>query len=178
MRYEHMYTQRRPKPFFVMAPYEVKEAVAVEVTSASVEDAAELLQLQKLAYQKESQLYGGYQIPPLVETLEQLKEVFKTHAFFKVTIDGKIIGSVRVLEENGTCHIGRLMVHPSFQKRGIGTQLLLEVEHKFALCRRFELFTGDRSVGNIRLYEKLGYKRVKEGMQAGNVKLVYLEKTR
>lgn len=152
--------------------------MTAEITNANVEDAEEILTLQKLSYQSESQLYGGYLIPPLVETLDELKQVFGTHTFLKATVNGRIVGSVRVLEENGSCRIGRLMVHPDFQKRGIGTQLLLEVERRFPSCRRFELFTGDRSVGNIRLYEKLGYKAFKGGEQAGNVKLVYMEKTR
>ena len=150
----------------------------MEITRASAEDTKEILALQKLAYQGESQLYDGYPIPPLTESTDEIREKFRNHLFLKATEGGRIVGSVRVLEENGTCYIGRLMVHPDFRKRGIGTQLLSEVERRFSFCRRFELFTGDRSAGNIRLYKRLGYKAFKVGEQAGDVKLVYFEKTR
>jgi ribosomal protein S18 acetylase RimI-like enzyme len=95
-----------------------------------------------LAYRSEAKLHGDFQIPPLVETINELKDKFKTHVLLKATDDGKIIGSVRVLQKDNTCHIGRLMVHPDFQNRGIATKLLMEIEKTFS-CSRFELFTGE-----------------------------------
>jgi ribosomal protein S18 acetylase RimI-like enzyme len=70
------------------------------------------------------------------------------------------------------------MVHPDCQNRGIGTKLLLEAERVFPSCRRLELFTGDRSVKNIHLYKKLGYRVFKSEKPEGNVNLVFLEKQR
>jgi ribosomal protein S18 acetylase RimI-like enzyme len=147
------------------------------IQTANIDDAKEILKLQKLAYKSETKLHGDFQIPPLVETLEELKDKFKTHVFLKVTADGKIIGSVRVLQEDDTCYVGRLMVHPEFQNRGIAAKLLMEIERIF-LCSRFELFTGEKSVKTIRLYEKLGYKKFKVEKPEANVTLVFLEKTR
>lgn len=57
----------------------------------------------------------------------------------------------------GSCFIGRLIVHPDFQNRGIGTGLMNKIERRFRDSARFELFTGHKSEGNIRLYRKLGY---------------------
>jgi len=42
----------------------------------------------------------------------------------------------------------------------------------------FELFTGSRSEANIRLYERLGYRRSHEQVLSPGVTLVYLEKRR
>ncbi len=144
---------------------------------ANINDAVEILALQKLAYQSESKLHGDFQIPPLAESLDELKDKFKTHVFLKVTNEGKIIGSVRVFQKDNTCNIGRLMVNPNFQNRGIATELLMEIERMFP-CSRLELFTGEKSVRSIHLYEKLGYKRFKVEKPAGNVTLIFLEKTR
>ena len=47
---------------------------------------------------------------------------------------GGIIGSVRAYQENGTVYIGKLMVYPKMQKKGIGTKLLLEIETKDMSC--------------------------------------------
>ena len=147
------------------------------IQKANVNDAEEILALQKLAYKNEAKLHDDFQIPPLVESLDELRNRFKTHVFLKVTNEGEIIGSVRILQKDNTCHIGRLMVHPNFQNRGIATRLLKEIEEMFP-CTRFELFTGEKSVKTIRLYEKLGYRRFKVETPEGNVSLIYLEKTR
>lgn len=151
-------------------------SASVTIEAANLGDAERILSIQKLAYQKEAKIYGDFQIPPLLETLDELKDKFKTHVILKATIDGKTVGSVRALSKDGTCHISRLMVHPDYQNRGIATKLLLEIERRHPSCRRFELFTGEKSVKNIRLYEKLGYKVFKTDEPLGNVKLVYLEK--
>lgn len=149
----------------------------MNIETAKINDAEEILLLQKLAYKSEAKIHGDFQIPPLVETLEELKAKFKTHVFLKVIAEGKIIGSVRISQKDNTCHIGRLMVHPDFQNRGIATKLLMEIERLFS-CSRFELFTGEKSIKNIRLYEQLGYTKFKVEKPAANVNLVFLEKTR
>ncbi|MGD0450270.1 MAG: hypothetical protein ABSA79_04330 [Candidatus Bathyarchaeia archaeon] len=65
------------------------------IQTANIDDAEEILTLQKLAYKSEAKLHGDFQIPPLVESLDELKDKFKTHVFLKVTADGKIIVSVK-----------------------------------------------------------------------------------
>jgi RimJ/RimL family protein N-acetyltransferase len=147
----------------------------MQIGRANIRDSEEILALQKLAYSSEAKLHGDFQIPPLTESIDELRDKFKTHIFLKATIDDKIVGSVRAFQEEDTCYVGRLMVHPDFQNQGIGTKLLLEVERLFS-CRKFELFTGERSLRNIRLYEKLGYRRFKVERFGDNFALVYLEK--
>ena len=148
------------------------------IEKAKLDDAQEILSIQRLAYQDEAKIYDGFPIPPLLETLDELKSKFKTHLILKATLGGKIVGSVRAAAEDGTCHVARLMVHPDFQSQGIATKLLLEIERIFASCGRFELFTGEKSTKNIRLYVKLGYRVFKVDQPVGNVKLVFLEKMR
>ena len=166
---------KEAKPFTVLSQL-TSQVSKMFIQKANINDAGEILSLQKLAYKSEAKLHDDFQIPPLVETLDELKAKFKTHFFLKATTEGKIIGSVRVLQKDNTCNVGRLMVHPDFQNRGIATKLLLEIERTFS-CDRFELFTGEKSIKNIRLYEKLGYKRFKIETPAANVTLVFLEKT-
>jgi ribosomal protein S18 acetylase RimI-like enzyme len=73
--------------------------------------------------------------------------------------NGRVVGSVRAFSKDGTCFIGRLIVHPDLQRHGIGTRLMRAVEARFQDKERYELFTGNKSGGgNIRLYERLGYK--------------------
>lgn len=130
----------------------------MEVEKATISDAEEILSLQKLAYQSEAEIYNDFNIPPLVQTLEEIKKDFGIQFLLKAVMDEKIIVSVRAFVKEGTCYIGRLIVHPDFQNQGIGTKLMVEIEKIFSTCQRFELFTGARSERNLYLYQKLGYK--------------------
>ena len=52
---------------------------------------------------------------------------------------------------------------------------LCEIE-KTCPHQRYELFTSDKSVKNLKLYERLGYIRFKEQNVAPELKFIYLEK--
>lgn len=146
------------------------------IQRATLADAPAILALQHLAYQREAALYNDYTIPPLTQTLAELHTEMPTHVVLKAVIAGIIIGSVRATMHQDTCHIGRLMVHPTCQRQGIGTRLLHEIERYFAPTHRYELFTGARSEHNIRLYQRLGYTPFKEEHPRNAVALVFMEK--
>ncbi len=148
------------------------------IEAADINDAEAILELQRAAYQSEAKLYRDWEIPPLTETLSQLRALFSSHVFLKATIDGRIIGSVRANKNSGSCHIGRLVVDPQYQNRGVGTALLAAIECKYPTCRRFELFTGIKSQRNIRLYEKAGYKAYKTEAVSSKLSLICFEKVR
>ncbi len=147
----------------------------IVIEKACKEDSAEILKLQYIAYQSEAMLFGTTDIPPLKQTLDELCEEFCKSIVLKATENGTIIGSVRAYQENGTAYIGKLMVHPDMQKKGIGTMLLSEIEKQFPSLR-YELFTSTRSVNNIRLYQKLGYRIFKEETVTEELQFVYMEK--
>jgi GNAT superfamily N-acetyltransferase len=153
-----------------------QEHTTMRVERATVDDAEEILSLQKLAYQSEAEIYDDFTIPPLTQTLEEIKKDFESQIFLKAVTDGRIMGSVRGFVREGTCYIGRLIVHPDFQNQGIGTQLMNRIEEVFKGAQRFEIFTGHKSERNLYLYEKLGYKRFKTVTASEKLTIVYLEK--
>lgn len=146
------------------------------VQKAVADDGAEILSLQKLAYQSEAKIYDDFAIPPLTQTLKEIKKDFETQVFLKAVVGEKIVGSVRAFIKDGTCHVGRLIVHPDFQNLGIGTRLMNKIEELFKEAQRFEIFTGHKSQRNLYLYEKLGYRRFKIVKVNEKVTIVYLEK--
>ena len=150
------------------------------VQPAEPGDAAELLDLQKLAYHSEAAIYNDFSIPPLTQTLDQMRADLARQTCLKVTSDacmgGCIVGSVRAYLSEGTCFVGRLIVHPSVQNQGIGTRLMREIEHVFSHADRFELFTGHLSERNLYLYRNLGYRPFRQERISDALTLVYLEK--
>ena len=146
------------------------------IKRAEYKDLQEILYLQYLAYQSEAELFDSKDIPPLKQTLAEVIEEFNNGIILKLTDEnGTIIGSVRATEKNGTVYIGKLMVHPDHRCKGYGTKLLSEIESCYP-DRRYELFTSTRSVDNIRLYEKVGYKIFDRKPVDNELVFVYMEK--
>ena len=146
------------------------------ITQATSADAEEILALQKLAYQSEAAIYQDYTIPPLRQTLGEITAEFQTRLFLKAAAGGCIRGSVRAHLTDGTCYIGRLIVHPAYQNLGLGTQLMSKIEGYFPEAQRYELFTGHLSERNLYLYRKLGYLPIRREPVSGKLTLVFLEK--
>ena len=58
----------------------------ITIERANIEDAKEILDLQKLTYQSEAENYNDYTIPPLTQTLEEIEADF-------ITLDNNHSGS-------------------------------------------------------------------------------------
>ena len=146
------------------------------ITESDKNDFKDILELQKLSYQQEAQIYNDYNIPPLKQTYDEILNDYDKMIILKAIEDNRIIGSVRAYENNNSCYIGRLIVHPNFQNKGIGTKLMNKMEDKFTSVNRYELFTGYKSNKNLYLYKRLGYKEYKRENLSDSVIIVYLEK--
>lgn len=148
----------------------------IYIIKADKGDLSEILDLQYLAYQSEARLFDNEDIPPLKQTLADVENEYQKGIILKAIDDDEtIIGSVRGFCDNETVYIGKLMVHPSIQGQGIGTQLMLEMEKQYPK-QRYELFTSTRSEKNIALYKKLGYKIFDEKQVTEELGFVYMEK--
>jgi GNAT superfamily N-acetyltransferase len=148
----------------------------VEIQRALVGDAENLLKLQYLCFQREAALYSNYAIPPLKQTLASLLLEYDTHCILVARCGSELVGSVRASQKDGCCHIGRLMVDPRMQRRGIGTRLLHAAENEFLDASRYELYTGTRSESNVRLYQTCGYQPLRTQLLSPGVEIVVLEK--
>lgn len=152
------------------------EVSAIEIARAVAADAAALHELQRLAYRSEAELYGVWTIPPLTEPLAATERAVAEMLVLKAVQGARIVGSVRGRIEGETCHVGRLIVHPGQQGRGIGIRLMEALAAATPTVRRYELFTGERSVRNLRLYARLGYRPFRTEALSPAVTLVFLEK--
>ena len=146
------------------------------IEEARMEDAEEILALQRAAYASEAERYDDHNIPPLTQTLEEMEADFEKQLFLKAVEEGVIVGSVRAYQEGGTCHIGRLIVLPDRQNRGIGSRLMDEIEARFPEAERFELFTGHLSQGPLHIYSERGYEVFRVEPVHDRLTVIFLEK--
>lgn len=149
----------------------------IEIKTAIKEDLEELLEVQKLAFQCLAELYNDYSIPPVTQSLQAIAEEFNSKLFLIAIFEQKIIGSVRAYSENNTCHIEKVFVHPDYQKKGIASQLLLEMEKRFNGVIKYELEVVSKSLYNISFYKKRGYLEIDSFKVREDITLVRMEKS-
>lgn len=150
----------------------------VSLHEAAVEDAAEILALQKIVYRAMAELYNDPTLSPLRQTLPELQADFARYRFIKAVMDGKIIGAIRGRRdaEQDTGYIGRLTTHPYYQGRGIGRTLLAAMEEKLGPVARYELFTGQKNTDALAFYTRHGYTVARHETVTERRQRVYLEK--
>ena len=147
------------------------------LVDATEDDLEGVLKLQYLCYQVEAERYQAYRLDALTQTLASLRADLAGTTMLVVRLpDGEVVGSVRGRRTADGVHIGRLMVHPRFQRQGLGGRLLSTLEGRMAGATRFDAFTGHRSEEFLRLYEKAGYHRYREEPVNDLLTLVHLEK--
>ncbi len=161
---------------FFLCIWNYIEVCLMKILKAEKKDLKEILDLQRLAFYSEAQMYEDKNIQPLTQTLDEVVTEYENGIVLKAVDDaGAIIGSVRAHVEDGTVHIGKLMTQPSLQGKGIGSSLLLEVENYFP-HKRYELFTSNRSIRSVHLYKHLGYEPFKEEKEKEDLTFVYMQK--
>ncbi|MEV7802378.1 GNAT family N-acetyltransferase [Microbispora sp. NPDC088329] len=149
----------------------------VEITRALPGDAGEILTLQRAAYVTEAQLYGDPFLAPLVESLDQVRTVIETGIVLKAEDGGRIVGAARGRLSGSTCLVGRLVVAPDRQGRGVGSALLAAMHEAVPEATAFDLFTGHLSEGNLRLYRRLGYRETRRERVQDHLTLIHLRRT-
>lgn len=154
----------------------------VRVAVAEAADAGEILTVQRAAYVAEAQLYGDPFLPPLVESLSQVREAI-SHAdgrdgvVFKGCLGARVVGAVRAKRAGRVGSVGRLAVAPDAQRRGVGTALLAAVEEVLqGHVEQLVLSTGDRSDGTLRFCRRLGYAESHRERLAPHLGTVHLRK--
>lgn len=155
--------------------------IQIDPLRLGIDDAGEILTLQRAAYVTEAQAHSDLTMPPLTQTLEQLRgEITDPRSTaWGIRDNGRLVASVRVhLADQDAADIGRLVVAPDRQGHGLGTALLAAAEARLPeTVTVIRLFTGERSHANLRLYQRLGYRETSR-TPAGSYHLVHLAKTR
>jgi len=150
----------------------------VSIQVVTDEEAGELLTLRRAAFVSEAQIYGDPNIPPLTQTLAELREDLAADGVITLGARSghRLVGSIRVVIEDRKATLGRLAVAPDLQGKGIGTQLLLAVlPHLPEGTEEVWVFTGQDSVQNLAMYAKQGYEHQYD-RTAGDLTYAYLRR--
>jgi GNAT superfamily N-acetyltransferase len=140
--------------------------------------AGEALTVQRAAYVTEAQHYNAPHIPPLTETVDDLRTDLVTGVLARgAWVGTRLVGCVRGRVDGERMEVARFVVAPDMQGRGIGAALLDALEAAAPPeVRVFWLVTGAASDGNLRLYGRSGYVVVGNRTDAVGVPLALLEK--
>ncbi len=147
------------------------------IVRAEPGDAAAILAIQKLAFESEALACDEWDIPPLQETVDMVREHIETAVVLKALEDGQLIGSIRGLPRDGACFIRALGVAPNAQGRGIGSALLGAIERAHPDVSAFELNTNQRMAANVRFYLRHGYAIVETQRLSPKITLELMRKT-
>ncbi|MCJ8014478.1 GNAT family N-acetyltransferase [Paenibacillus sp. KQZ6P-2] len=113
--------------------------------------------LQHIAYRLEAEKIGFYDIPPLLDTHETLKncdEIFYGY----LNENGELIGAVATQSETpGSLTLMRMMVHPDHFRKGIAGSLIRHVLEDHPDIPLFIVSTGAKNEPAVNLYLKYGF---------------------
>jgi GNAT superfamily N-acetyltransferase len=138
----------------------------VTISRMQASDAGEILTIQRAAFVSEALIYGDPDMPPLVQTLEELRAEIEDGDGWVARVGPRLVGVLRCRETDELLLIGRIAIAPDMQGSGIG-RALLEAAERHSLAPEAELFTGSLSEANLRLYERCGY-RITERVDNGD----------
>ncbi|MGN9808037.1 GNAT family N-acetyltransferase [Micromonospora sp. BQ11] len=116
--------------------------------------ARSLLAVQHAAYAVEAALIGDDRIPPLRETLADLRAA--PLCWLGACADGRLLGAIAWTADAAVVDIDRLVVDPAAHRGGVGRALVTAVLHH-AGSRRVLVATGRANRPARRLYEALGF---------------------
>lgn len=154
------------------------ESSELRIDVVGQDAAGELLTVRRAAFVTEAQLYDDPHIPPLTQTIEELRADLDDPDV--VTLGAwaghRLVGSIRVGLEGPKATLGRLAVVPDLQHQGIGTQLLLAIPPYLRPdTSEVWVFTGRDSVQNLAMYSKHGYEHEYDEA-VGDLTYAYLRK--
>jgi tRNA (guanine37-N1)-methyltransferase len=144
----------------------------LDIRPATRADAGELFTLTRACWLQELWANPGVPVPALEESLDVLVRSLDEWTTFVARIGGRLVGSCRGRLEGLVWDIGRVMVAPDLQGRGLGRHLLGMAEQAAPPeATSYQLFTGAGSAANLRIYTSAGYRKARTSTQPGAIAL-------
>tara|TARA_Y100001949_G_C15970422_1_gene323568 strand:+ start:894 stop:1340 length:447 start_codon:yes stop_codon:yes gene_type:complete len=135
--------------------------------------AVEIRNVFQLSYAVEARLLDADDFPPLKRPLESFVE--SNEEFYGYYVSAELAGVIAIDFTDRGIHINSLVVKPAYFRRGIGRQLIEFIfeQHQVPF---HSVATGAKNAPAIALYEKLGFKVVKEWDTDFGIRKVFMER--
>ena len=140
---------------------------------ASAEDAGAIRSLTREAYSKWVPIIGREPVPMTADYAEAVRK----HRIDLLYLDDTLAALIEMITEADHLLIENVAVAPAFQGRGLGRKLMAHADQVAASLGHPEvrLYTNRQFVGNVRLYQRLGYRIDREEAFRGGL-TVYMSK--
>jgi chromate reductase, NAD(P)H dehydrogenase (quinone) len=150
-----------------------------EFRRLTVGSAGEALTLQRAAFVAEAAIYGTVHIPPLLDTIDDLRREVERNIVIGAFDAQRLIGSARLTVDGPVGWVSRVAVAPDKQGRGVGSALLQYIEEVApAVVTELQLAAAGKSESNIGLYERRGYREFSRGPDSVGTPMVFMRKNR
>lgn len=136
--------------------------------------AGQIVDLQKKAYVMEAELIGFYDIPPLKDMVDDIKNC--DEIFYGYYEEDVLAGLISYKLEEDILDIYRVAVRPEYFRRGIARQLIEFIQTNNKGIRKTIVSTGLKNQPAVSLYLKLGFEKIREVEVAPGVYIVCFEK--
>ncbi|UIJ34472.1 tRNA (guanosine(37)-N1)-methyltransferase TrmD [Allobranchiibius sp. GilTou73] len=165
----HRTARRRPDLLHASAAADPDDLALVP---AGPGDVGELLTLTHACWLTTGIENDTLQIPAQHETYESLAASLQITSTYVVRSHGRLVASARGRLDGDAWEIERVMVAPDLRGRGLGQWLLEQIEAQAPEeATAYSLFTGERSLGPLRMYRRAGYRRAGQGPFGRTVRL-------
>ncbi|WP_284638114.1 GNAT family N-acetyltransferase [Paenibacillus silviterrae] len=144
----------------------------LEITKKEV--AEQVLAVQIPAYTVEAEIIEFHGIPQLSESIDSLSK--SDENFYGYFSNGELIGVISYTVDIEIIDIHRLVVLPSFFRRGIARKLLDFIEALEKDANIFLVSTGKKNIPAKNLYLSNGYKQIYDKEVAPGIALSYFKK--
>lgn len=135
----------------------------ISLKKASIEDAEELLALQREVFMPLYKKYNDHETSPVTQTMERFKAKFGRGDYFKILFEAELAGSVFVYEKSpGLMRLHIINILEKYHNKGIAQAVMKRLEIMYPEADAWELDTILTEERNCYLYEKMGYKRTGE----------------
>lgn len=153
----------------------------VSLEIATVEDAANIFNIQVKAFSPLLEKYKDFDTNPANESIDRVitRITNPQGMFYKIMLDQKLVGAICVhWKKSHYFWISPMFIHPDYHGQGIAQKAILLAEGMFPQAISWELATILEEASNCYLYEKMGYIQTEEKRKINDTTtLVFYKKT-
>tara|TARA_Y100000590_G_C15136973_1_gene794689 strand:- start:92 stop:523 length:432 start_codon:yes stop_codon:yes gene_type:complete len=117
---------------------------------------------KKIQFEEILDLYNAVGWEAYTQNPESLERAFSNSTYVIIArVDECVVGLARSISDEVSIHyLQDILVHPEFQKKGIGRKLLNLMLERFENVRTHMILTDDEEK-QLKFYESLGYKNTR-----------------